>query len=305
MHRGCTLPVRGSEAVGTGVAAADDDNALAFCVNRTAIKIAFLHSVGKWEEFHRLMDADVLATGDREVTRCGCSSSQNYCIELLSKLFAGDIDANIHIAAEFNAFGFKLSQTTIKVLLLHFEFWNAITQKAARTVGTLKNNYIVPCTRQLLCGSEPCRPRTDDSDATASPKLRTLWLDPSLGPGAIDNFDLNLLNGHRILIDANDACRFTRCRAEPTCEFRKVIGCVQAIDSVSPAISKHQIVPVGNQISEWTSVVAKRDTAVHASAGLFANLGDRKVFVDLFPISQANGNLSPRRKLAVVLHESG
>jgi hypothetical protein len=274
-------------------------------VDRTAIKIAFLHSVGKGEELHRLMDADVLATGDREVTRCGCTSGQNNCIELLSKLFAGDIYANIHIAAELNTFGFKLSQTTIKVLLLHFEFWNAITQKAARTVGPLKNNHIVPCTRQLLCGGQPSRPRTDDSDATASPKLRTLWLDPSLRPSAIDDFDLNLLNGHRILIDANDACCFTRCRAEPTCEFRKVIGCVQAIDGVSPAISKHQIVPVGNQISEWTSVVAERDTAVHASAGLFANLGDRKVFVDLFPISQANGNLSPRRKLAVVLHESG
>ncbi|CAB4695863.1 unannotated protein [freshwater metagenome] len=69
------MTVRGSEAVCTGVATTDDDNALAFCVNRTAIKIAFLHSVGKGKELHRLMDADVLATGDREVTGCGCTSS--------------------------------------------------------------------------------------------------------------------------------------------------------------------------------------------------------------------------------------
>jgi hypothetical protein len=79
---------------------------------------------------------------------------------------------------------------------------------------------------------------------------------------------------------------------------------VQAIDRVAPPILKHKIIPIGNQVSERTPVVAEGNTAVHATTGLFSNLCNRKVFVHLFPVTQANGNLSPRRKLAIVLHET-
>jgi hypothetical protein len=55
------------------------------------------------------MNANKLATGDREIAGGRCAASQNNCIELFSKLVAGDINANVHIAAEFNTFGFELS----------------------------------------------------------------------------------------------------------------------------------------------------------------------------------------------------
>jgi hypothetical protein len=55
------------------------------------------------------MNADKLATGDREIA-CGCRATSQYnCIELFSELFAGDINANVDIAAEFNTFGLELS----------------------------------------------------------------------------------------------------------------------------------------------------------------------------------------------------
>ena len=78
-------------------------------MNGTAIQIAFLHAVGQWKELHRLVNADKLATGDREIACCCRATSQHNCIELLSKLVAGDINANVDIAAEFNTFGLELS----------------------------------------------------------------------------------------------------------------------------------------------------------------------------------------------------
>jgi hypothetical protein len=231
------------------------------------------------------MDTGKLASGNSEIA-CGRRAASQYNrVELLTKLVASDVNANVHIAAKLNAFGFELSQTAIKVLLLHFELRNSVTEKATGPVGTFEDHHIVPSACQLLGGSEPRRTRTDDSDRTASPQFRTLWLDPTLGPGSIDDLDFNLLNGYWILIDANYTRSFARRRAEPTSEFRKVIRCVQAIDRVAPSILKHKIVPIGNQITERTPVVAERDAAVHAPAGLFSNLCNRKVFVYLFPVT--------------------
>ena len=78
-------------------------------MNGTAIQIAFLHAVGQWKELHRLVNANELATRDREIA-CGCRATcQYYCVELFSELVAGDVNANVDIAAEFNTFSFELS----------------------------------------------------------------------------------------------------------------------------------------------------------------------------------------------------
>jgi hypothetical protein len=93
------------------------------------------------------VDTDVLATGNGEIA-CGSRAAGQYNrIKLFAKLLAGDVNSNIHIATKLNAFGFKLDQTAIKVVLLHLEFRNAVTEKAARTVGTLKDDDIVAGTR--------------------------------------------------------------------------------------------------------------------------------------------------------------
>jgi hypothetical protein len=100
--------MRGSKAVCTGIATTNNDDTLAFGVNRAANEIAFLHAVGQRKELHRLVNTDKLAPGNSEIA-CGRRATSQYnCIELFSKLVAGDINANVHIAAEFNAFGFEL-----------------------------------------------------------------------------------------------------------------------------------------------------------------------------------------------------
>src|SRR5690606_3597676 len=59
--------------------------------------------------------------------------------------------------------------------------------------------------------------------------------------------------------------------AQSTGELREVVGRVQALDGAPPLAPPHQIVPLGDEVPERTSVVTERDATVHAAAGL---LGD-------------------------------
>jgi hypothetical protein len=146
-----------SETVSTSVAAADDDDALAFCVDRAAINVTFLNPIGQGKEIHRLMDANVVTAGDVEIACSGCAAGQDNSIELVTELFAGDVDADIHVAAELNALSLELGETAIEVLLLHLEFGDAVTQETAGTIGAFKDDNVVTGASQLLRGSEARR----------------------------------------------------------------------------------------------------------------------------------------------------
>jgi hypothetical protein len=43
---------------------------------------------------------------------------------------------------------------------------------------------------------------------------------------------------------------------------------MQALDRIAPVAAIYEIIPIWYQVSEWTSVVAKRNSAVHATTGL-------------------------------------
>jgi hypothetical protein len=64
--------------------------------------------------------------------------------------------------------------------------------------------------------------------------LGNLRLDPALVPGRLDDGDLDLLDRHGVLVDAEDAGRLARRRAQPPGELGEVVGGVQAVDRVAP-----------------------------------------------------------------------
>ena len=129
----------------------------------------------------------------------------------------------------------------------------------------------------------------EPTTATRLPVLtwRDAGRDPALGPGAIDDLDLDLLDGDRVLVDAEHARGFARRRAQPTGELREVVGRVQALDRVAPVVAIDQVVPVGNQVAERAAVVAERDAAVHAAPGLGHERLARERRVDLLPVVHA------------------
>src|SRR5207245_2371215 len=67
----------------------------------------------------------------------------------------------------------------------------------------------------------------------------------------------------------------------------------------------HQIVPIGNQVIDGTSRLAKGDATVHATRTLSPKILFRKILINLEPVIDALSNWTSRGKFARVLHESG
>ena len=188
--------------------------------------------------------------------------------------------------------------------LLHFEFGNAITQQAANAVGTLKHSHFVSGTSELLSHSQSSRTRTDDRNTLTSFHTGHLRNNPTFIPRAINDFDFDLLNGHWVGANAHNTGRFARSRAQPTSEFREVVRGVQTLDRIFPVVAINEIVPVGNQVAKWATVVTERNTAVHAATSLAIEFVSIEWFVNLFPVAQAHRHRPMARALAFPFQES-
>ena len=90
-HARRALAVHGAEAVGAGVAAADDHDVLAMHVDGRHIDVAFLHPIGQRQVLHRLMDAAQLAPWYRQIAACGRAARQHDRVVRRQQHF--DVDA--------------------------------------------------------------------------------------------------------------------------------------------------------------------------------------------------------------------
>jgi hypothetical protein len=126
-----------------------------------------------------------------------------------------------------------------------------------------------------------------------------LRLDVTLVEGLVDRGDLDLLDGHSRLVDAEDAGRLARGGAEAAGELREVVGRVQPFDRFAPVAPPGEIVPLRDEVAKRTSAVAERNPAVHAATGLPLDLTELLLFVDLFPVLDPDRDGSACRQLAL------
>src|SRR5690606_8947116 len=87
--------------------------------------------------------------------------------------------------------------------------------------------------------------------------------------------------------------------AQPPGELREVVGGVQTLDRVDVFAAPGEVVPLRDEVAQQAARVAERNTAVHAAAGLTAQLGAVLVFVDLAPVHDAHGDRAPLRQFAL------
>ena len=142
---------------------------------------------------------------------------------------------------------------------------------------------------QLIRGREPRRARPHDRHLLPRPRGGRLRRDPPLGVRAVDDGHLDVLDRDRVRIDPEHAGPFTRRRAQPPGELRKVVRRVQTVYGRTPPVAIDQVVPVRNQVPERTPLMAERDAAVHAPRGLGPEVLLREGLVDLLPVAQAHG----------------
>ena len=277
------MAIRSADAIGTGIAAADDDHVLVGRHQLALELVARVDLVLLRQEIHREMHALELAPRHRQIARLLGAAGHDHRIEVFLQLFRRNgflgpvvhirrkILADQHTGAESHAFGFHLRDAAVDMRFFHLEIGNAVTQQAADAIGFFEHGHIVPGARQLLRGCHAGRPGTDDRDFLASLRQCWLWRDPAVFPALVDDEMLDRLDADRIAVDAERAGRFARCGADAAGEFGEVVGRVQRIERLAIAAAVHQIVPVRNDVVDRTAVVTERNAAVHATRAL--NLG--------------------------------
>jgi len=306
-HRSGALPQRSAEAVVRGVATADDDDVLALGTDLPG-HLALQRLGGLGQVLHRLMDAVQFTAGHREVTRTRRTDRQHHRVEPFEQLLAGDVAADLGGRLEGGAFEHHLLEPPVEDRLLHLEVGDAVTQQTADRVGSLVDDHSVSGAGQLLSHRQSGRSRTDHRDRLQGVPVRHLRGDPAVGPALVDQCDLDVLDGHRIAVDAFHARGFARRRAQPPGELREVVGGVQPLQGVLPFIAPQQVVPFRDEVRQRAAVVAERDAAVHAAARLLDD--DRQQCdtgspgVDLVPVLHSLRHRAPLGDLARSGHES-
>ena len=111
------LAVRRADAVGAGVAAADDDDVLAAGEDRhdVAERLVADAPVLLGQELHGEMDAVELAAGDRQVARLLGAAGERDGIVAVQKLGDVELDADMDVAMEGDALGLHLGDAPLDV----------------------------------------------------------------------------------------------------------------------------------------------------------------------------------------------
>lgn len=129
-------------------------------------------------------------------------------------------------------------------------------------------------------------------------------MDPALGKPALHDIFFDLLDRDRWLIDSENAGCFARRGTNPAGEFREIVGRVQLANGFSPTPPIDEIVPIGNQVVDGASGLAKGHATIHAARALGPKSLFRKIEVDLEPIIDPLRDWPPRRKFAPIFQES-
>ena len=186
----------------------------------------------------------------------------------------------------------------------HLEIGNAVAQQATHAVVLLEQCHAVSDTGQLLGRSHAGRAGTDYGNGLAGLHRGRLRQHPALCPTAVNDGVLDGLDAHRLAIHIQRAGGLARRRADAPGELGEVVGAVQGIEGGLPVAAVHQVIEVGNDVVDRTTVVAERRAAVHAARGLPGSLRIVQTDDKFFEVFQALANGLVALFDALVFHEA-
>jgi hypothetical protein len=297
--------VRDAEAVGAGVAAADDHDVSAVRVDRGAVLHAGHHPVGRDQVFHgQVYAAERPARGLLGVPAGQRAAAEQHGVVVFAQVVGGDVDAHVDRGAELDAFGLHLGHPDVDVLLLDLEVGNAVAEQPADLVIPLVHGDGVTGAGQLLRGGQPGGTGTDHGDPLAGLDRGGLRLHVPQVEGVVGDLHLDLLDGHRVVADAQHAGRFAGRRAEPAGELREVVGGVQRLRGRRPGAGPDQVVPVRDAVAQRAPLMAERDAAVHAAGRLVTDQVLTGGRVHLPPVLDAHRHRAALGQLPLIAKET-
>ena len=307
VDRRAALPVHRAEAVGAGVAPADDHHVLAPGVDEPVVGdvVTLAALVLQREELHREVDARELAAGNRKITGDACATGEDDRVVLALQLAHRHAAPDIRVGTEGHTFLLHQREPAVEDAFLHLELGDAIAEETADAIRALEHRHHVTRAVELVGGGEARGAGAHDGDLLARPLLRRLRAHPAALERALDDRDLDGLDRHRVVVDPEHARAFAGRGAEAARPLREVVRRVQPLNGVLPVVAVHEVVPVRDDVAERTALVAERNAAVHAARRLLLELGLREGEIDLFPVAQTLVDRTRRPLLALDLEEAG
>src|ERR1700745_4228226 len=115
MNRKRLLAVDRAEAVGSGVAASDDDHAFASGENVSdgVERVSVAALVLLREEFHRVVNSLQIASGNFQVAGMLGAAGQHDGVEVTAQIFDLNVLSDFGIGDEFHTFGGHLFETAV------------------------------------------------------------------------------------------------------------------------------------------------------------------------------------------------
>ena len=207
------------------------------------------------QKIHGEMHAIELAAGNGKVARRLGAARKQHRIVGRSQLLDAQIDPDIHIVVEDDAFGLHLLDATVDMTLLHLEVGNAISQKAAGLCVLLVKMHTVAGAAELLRAAMPGGAGAHDGYRLVGLAARWLRNDPALLKSAVNDRAFNRLDRHRLVVEIKRAGGLAGRWTNAAGEFREVVGRVKIGEPrfQSPSIGK--VVPVGDLVVDRTADV--------------------------------------------------
>ena len=297
----------GPQAVGPGVASADDDRALSRGGDELVVGDGVPRGslVLEGEVFHGKMDPLQLAARDGQVAGLRGPARQNHGAEFLPQLFDGNVGPNVAVGPENDAALFHEAEPPVQDPLLQLEFGDAVAQQPANPVGPLKDRHRMACPVQLLRRRQARGAGADHGHLLSRADGGREGFDPAFIEGPLDDGNLNLLDGHGIVIDSQHAGALARSRTKPPGKLGEIVGGVQAADGLAPAVAVNQVVPVRDEVAERASLMAEGNAAVHAAGSLLLQLRFLERKVNLLPVVDSLLGGPALKRLPLKFHKTG
>jgi len=154
VHHFGTLTVRGPQAVGTGVAAADDDHLASGSGDLDVLEAqsALLGPVGEREETPSPGGCPTAQRPGMGRSRAWVAPGREFttAVEVLAQLLDGDVDPTFTFTRNSVHLGAHLGEAAVQDPLFHLELGDAVAQQSADAVGPFEHDHVVAGAGQLL-----------------------------------------------------------------------------------------------------------------------------------------------------------
>jgi len=280
---------------------------LVLCGDLALDSVARSHLVALSQVGHRIVDTPIASPRNRQIARDGGPSTYQYGVESGPKVVPLDVFSDLNGRAETRALGRHLLHTTVDVNLLHLKVGHAVSHQAAESVVLLVHRDRVASAGELLRCRQTRGSGAHNGDRPPGLARRLKRLHATAFESLVNDRDLDVLDGHRGLVDAQHATRFARRRANAAGKLREVVGRVQPVKRVVPLAAPYEVVPLRDEVAQRASLMAERDAAVHAASRLSGErlriLGE--FVLDVLPVHQPHRHGTALGNLPVaVLQES-